>query len=134
MSTAYRTRRRRTPAERSAIEGEALSRARCGMSAANYETIIREFMARGIPAADIIPRVNVLTYHAWRAVGRQVRRGEHGVSVLSFIPLEKSEERKTEEATGKKRRRNSLAVTATVFHISQTDEIDQSPKLEGFDA
>jgi hypothetical protein len=29
----------------------------------------------------------VFTYHAWRALGRQVRRGEHGVKVVTFVTV-----------------------------------------------
>ena len=40
------------------------------------------------PEADIKPHENVLTYHAWRARGRQVRRGEPAGEVLtSSLPV-----------------------------------------------
>ena len=42
-------------------------------------------MAKGIPEADIKPRENVFTFDAWRALGRSVKRGEHGVRVVTFI-------------------------------------------------
>ena len=78
-------------------------------------------MAKGIAESDIIPRVNVLTYHAWRNRGRQVKRGEHGVKVVTWIPWEKEEFNpetgRTEVQRGKSCR------TAVVFHISQTDEL-----------
>ena len=37
-----------------------------------------QFRAAGIPESDIRPRENVFTYHAWRALGRQVRRESTG--------------------------------------------------------
>src|ERR1700719_114657 len=74
--------------------GEALSRATSGMSVSNYPTIYGGFIQKGIPESEIKPRENVFTYNAWRALGRQVRRGEHGVRVLTFIDCQ-AEERET---------------------------------------
>lgn len=116
-----RPRRRLTADEREAMQQEALSRAQGGMTLRNYETIIREFSARGIPLDDIHPRENVLTYHAWRALGRQVRRGEHGVSVLTFIQPAETETPEGDDR--KKTRHGSRPWSARVFHISQTDPI-----------
>ena len=70
------------------IQQEALSRAATGQALTNYPAIIRGFMEKGIPADDIRPRENVFTYHAWRALGRQVRRGEHGVKVVTFVSVD----------------------------------------------
>ena len=67
------------------LQQEALSRAVSGQSVCNYREIFAGFMARGIPEEDIKPRENVFTYNAWRALGRQVRKGEHGVKCLTFI-------------------------------------------------
>lgn len=123
-------RRRLTRDERRTMELEAYSRAANPIgSLTNWPIIIAEFAARGIPVDDIRPRENVLTYHAWRAVGRQVRRGEHGVKVTTFIPVEhgsrdgapKSE--LTAEQSDKLRKRSSRPATAVVFHVSQTDPI-----------
>ncbi len=100
----------------SAIQTEALDRARNGQSLSNYSTIIDGFSAMGI--ADIRPRENVLTYQAWKALGRQVRRGEHGVKVTTWIPVEKKGEVDGVETVTRFRRPK----TATVFHITQTDE------------
>lgn len=66
---------------------EALARARNDRSWINYPTIIQGFVDKGIPAAEINPRENVLTFHAWRAVGRTVKRGEHGVKVITWVPV-----------------------------------------------
>ncbi|KKK66757.1 hypothetical protein LCGC14_2960850, partial [marine sediment metagenome] len=68
---------------------EALSRARNGSSLANNAAVVRGFMARGLEAVDILPRENVLTYWAWKAVGRQVCKGEHGIKVTTWIPVNK---------------------------------------------
>jgi antirestriction protein ArdC len=97
---------------------EALSRATTGQSMSNYPTIYGGFMAKGIPESEIKPRENVFTYNAWRALGRQVRRGEHGVKVLTFVECQKKDEQ-----TGELKERFRRPFSTTVFHISQTDKI-----------
>ncbi len=97
----------------SEIAQTALSRAKYGQSTANFSALFDGFLSMGIPAADILPRVNVLSFHAWRAVGRTVRRGEHGVKLVTWIDAKQSD-------TGESRK---LARSVTVFHISQTDAI-----------
>lgn len=107
-------------AHRQAVNSqEALTRAISGHSVANYPQIYRGFMERGIPESEIKPRENVFTYDAWRALGRQVRRGEHGVKVCTFIETKSKE---TDADTGEPKiiRR---PWTTRVFHISQTDAI-----------
>ena len=61
-------------------QSEALSRATNGDSRLNYPAIINGFEAKGITDAE--PRVNVFTYNAWKAKGRQVLKGEHGIKVV----------------------------------------------------
>jgi antirestriction protein ArdC len=101
--------------------GEALFRARASLSTMNYRTIIDGFMAKGIPAGDIEPRENVLTYDAWRAIGRQVCRGEKGVKVLTWIPTTKTVEDK--ETGEKKQLAGKRPWATTVFHVTQTKPI-----------
>jgi len=108
------------------LQQEALTRATCGLSTANYTAIMQGFTAKGIPADDIIPRENVLTYHAWRALGRQVRKGEHGVRVLTFVPARTnnaSDGTGSEQTDSRKSRGGVRPWSSTVFHISQTDPI-----------
>src|SRR5437868_13233835 len=76
-----------TTERREQIQQEALSRAAAGQALTNWPAIIHGFAAKGIPESDIRPRENVFTYQAWRALGRQVRRGEHGVKVVTFVPM-----------------------------------------------
>src|SRR5688572_1074717 len=108
MSTATnRPRRRRLSlAERQDMYRESLTRAASGMSALNYETIVRAFMARGIPAEEIVPRVNVFTFNAWKALGRYVRKGEKAVAVLTWVPFTRKERDastgETKETEGKR--------------------------------
>jgi antirestriction protein ArdC len=106
---------------------EALSRATNPMgSTRNYVAILAGFEAKGIPADDIRPRENVLTFWAWKAVGRRVKRGEHGVHVCTWIPLSKNIEQ-ADERTGEtvtvKKQLGRKPRTAVVFHISQTEPI-----------
>lgn len=93
---------------------DAVDRARNGQSMTNYPAIIQGFMDKGIPPEQIVPRENVFTYRAWKALGRQVRKGEHGVRVLTFIPTERKKDDGSVE-TGKR------PWTSTVFHVSQTE-------------
>jgi len=98
---------------------EALSRATSGMTLTNYPAIYAGFMAKGIPETEIQPRVNVFTFNAWKALGRNVRKGEHGVHVLTFIDTVKEE---TNEQTREvKKHVSSRPWGTTVFHISQTE-------------
>ena len=99
------------------LQEDALARARGSLSTMNYRTIITGFMEKGIKADDIEPRVNVLTFQAWRALGRHVRKGEHGVNVLTWIPVADKKDKITGEIVAGGRRPKG----ATVFHISQTD-------------
>lgn len=71
-----------------AIQQEALDRARHNQTMSNYPDIFNGFMAKGISEADIVPRSNVFTYNAWKALGRQVIKGQHGVKVLTWIPID----------------------------------------------
>jgi hypothetical protein len=111
-------------ASRQAIQQEALSRAVGNQSLANWPAIFAGFVAKGIPESDIKPRENVFTYHAWRALGRQVRRGEHGIKVLTFVALDRAAATDSEEGDGKPEKRKARGRrpwAATVFHVSQTD-------------
>jgi hypothetical protein len=116
-----------TGEEKQQMQQEALDRAVCGQSLSNWPAIIHGFLAKGVPEADIRPRENVFTYHAWRALGRQVRRGEHGVKVTTYItPRPKADDAQADAekpADGKRQARYSRPWTATVFHVSQTDPI-----------
>lgn len=97
---------------------ESLERAVNNQSEANYETIINGFMEMGISESDIIPRVNVFTFNAWKALGRVVKKGEKGVRVVTCIPCTKKDEETGEEIKVTKK------TSTTVFHITQTQQID----------
>ena len=97
---------------------EALSRAVHGQSFGNFPAIFSGFAARGIPEPEIRPRENVFTYDAWRALGRYVRKGEHGVKVATIISCERENKETGEKET------YSRPWTTTVFHVSQTEPMD----------
>jgi len=106
---------------------EALSRARGGLALSNYPTIISGFIEKGIPEEQILPRVNVLTYDAWKALGRHVRKGEHGVKVLTWLQMEGKQEvpqyDENEMLVENKDKPKSYRRpwSTTVFHVSQTE-------------
>lgn len=106
--------------EQSAVAEQALSRARGGRTCQNDAIVIVEFTRRGVEG-EIIPRVNALTYHAWRALGRTVKKGEHGVKLATYVPCEKEVK---DKATGETRTETFVRPkSATVFHVSQTKEL-----------
>ena len=111
---------------RDEMQQEALSRAAAGQSLTNWPAIFAGFTAKGIPESDIRPRENVFTYHAWRALGRQVRRGEHGVKVTTWIAPKDKRDESADADERKKTRPGKMPWWATVFHISQTDPIKPS--------
>lgn len=98
----------------SETQADALDRARNGTSTLNYAAIMQGFQAKGIAAHDIKPRDNVLTFHAWKAVGRVVMKGQHGVKVETMIPIK---DKDTGDMIGKR------FASSTVFHITQTKEL-----------
>lgn len=97
------------------LQQEALTRATSGQSWGNYQSIFEGFIARGIPETDIKPRENVFTYNAWLAQGRQVRRGEHGVKITTFVEIKPKDGDDGDASKTYKRPQ-----TTTVFHVSQT--------------
>src|SRR5262250_658515 len=98
---------------------ESLKRAVYGQSFTNFPTIFQGFAAKGIPESEIKPRENVFTFEAWKALGRVVRRGEHGVKVVTMIETRSKE---IDQDTGE-RKIIRRPWTTTVFHISQTKPI-----------
>ena len=98
---------------------EALTRAVSGQSFSNFPAIFAGFAAKGIPESEIRPRENVFTFDAWKALGRVVRRGEHGVKVVTFIDCKSKE---TDPDTGE-RKLIRRPWTTTVFHVSQTEPL-----------
>ena len=92
---------------------ESLNRAKHGDSLSNYPAIYSGFIEKGIPENEIKPRENVFTYNAWKALKRQVRKGESGVKVITWIPCKDKDSENS----------RMLCKRSTVFHVSQTDPI-----------
>lgn len=96
------------------MQGQALTRAVSSQSMMNYTAIFEGFLAMGIPEAEILPRENIFTFNAWKALGRFVRKGQHGVRICTFVPKEQK------DGTTK-----TFPHYTTVFHVSQTDAAKQ---------
>ena len=99
------------------IHNEALARARGNESVANYPAIFAGFMEKGISESEILPRENIFTFQAWRALGRTVKKGEHGVHILTWIVCDKKDDAGEVIDTFKRPK------SATVFHITQTQAL-----------
>src|SRR5258708_26205680 len=104
---------------KSEMQAEALAKARDGQTMTNYPAIFAGFIEKGIPEYEIKPRENVFTFHAWKALGRSVKKGEHGVKAVTFVECAANERDPASglEKTVSYRRPH----TTTVFHISQTE-------------
>lgn len=77
----------------------------------------------GIAETEILPRENVFTFKAWKALGRSVKKGEHGVRVITYVRC-KSKTGETDERTGEeKTTAYRRPWTTTVFHVSQTEAL-----------
>ena len=105
-------------ASQTVTQTEALGRARNSNSTSNFAAIYAGFTAKGIAFGDITPRVNVLTFNAWRALGRVVRKGEHGVRITTWVEMTK-----IDSAAGAPPTTFRRPKTTTVFHVSQTDAV-----------
>ena len=112
------------------LQLQALTNAVQGQSTANYEAIFEGFTALGIAEDDIKPRENIFTFHAWKALGRVVRKGQHGVKVITVIRAQVKDEpapvNRSAQVPGQAPKTFGMAKPTTVFHISQTDLIDSS--------
>ena len=87
---------------------EALARIQSRVSKNDFAAIV-QFAECGIHPNDISPRLNVLTFKAWKALGRRVAKGATGQKVCVWVPVEKD---------GKED--GVRPITAVLFHISQT--------------
>ena len=80
--------------------------------APNYDYYDPSIPNSGSPTVIPEPaRQNVFTYNAWKALNRQVRKGEKGIKCVTWIE------------TNKDGKPDKLCRSVTVFHISQTDPI-----------
>ena len=96
---------------------QALTNATSQLSTRNYGAIFDGFIEMGIDEKDIIPRENIFTYNAWKALNRQVMKGQHGVKVVTWVPMTKKDKDTGEKESFRRPK------TTTVFHVSQTEAI-----------
>lgn len=119
---SFNSNSKRTRKAKPAEPDDAVRRIREQESQGNYPSVYEGFIAKGLAREEIQPRVNVLTFNAWKALGRIVKKGEHGVRICTIIPLpDKSEVDPVSGAVrvlARSRRR-----IVTVFHISQTEKL-----------
>lgn len=111
MAKIYRT--RQTKEERAEMCEAALIRATERESSGNDQLVIDGFAARGIAAT---PRVDVFVFDAWIALGRCVRKGEHGVQGIVWVGKKDKDGKRTNKAFPRK---------VYMFHVSQTDPIEE---------
>jgi len=86
---------------------QTLARIESGFSKNDFAAI-KAFAHAGIDPESLQPRINILTYKAWRAKGRQVSKGAISVRVTVWIPTTEN---------GKKK---MIPKNASLFHESQT--------------
>ena len=111
---------------------EALMRAVSGQTMSNYPAIFQGFIAKGIPESEIKPRENVFTFEAWKALGRYVRKGEHGVKVVTFIETKSKEiDRDTGELAPNRRQARPIRVICS-FPSESIISGNQSNKGQGY--
>jgi hypothetical protein len=124
MRTYQKTQlRKQLGRSRQETQAEALHRATTNVSLTNYPAILLGFAAMGIPMEDILPRENVFTFQAWKALGRYVKKGSHGVRVVSVIVKETKEDSDFEtEGEPVAPSYRKLLTGTVVFHISQTEK------------
>ena len=82
----------------------------------NCSIVKSGFLERGLSEEDIQPKENVFTYRKWLGLGRQVKKGEKGLSITWLAPMKRKE--------GDERKGCRL-LTRSVFHITQTEPIEK---------
>ena len=123
-----------TAITREQLQAEALNRAMHGQSTSNLDQIFNGFKAMGIAEVDILPRQNIFTFWAWKALGRKVCKGEHGVRVTTWIESRRQlrsdpndQQSNTADAASQAHTRSRFSRPVTVFHISQTEPVSGVP-------
>lgn len=107
-----------------------LRKAMANMSDEEKQQLIDRGIVATVEGRALSPRNTVLLYfqfpnpsivagyQQWKNAGRQVKKGEHGLMI--WVPSVK----KGKEVEGKKEEDEMNFYTATVFDISQTEEIE----------
>jgi len=72
----------------------------------------------------------VAGFHAWKDLGRRVRKGEHGIRILAPMPLrERDDEQDASDETEDGSRVRTLFKSVAVFDLAQTEQIPGRPAL-----
>ncbi len=108
-----RSRRRMTPEERQQMQQESLLRARtCKDHGPNIAIIMDECARRGY--TNVRPGENVLTFNAWKALGRKVKKGEKGIKIPVYFSRSTADQADEDSS-------RTIRTNAHVFHESQTE-------------
>ena len=98
-----------------------------GTPMVNIATVLQEFASRGIFQSDTTPATILLPYHAWAALNRHVRKGQHGLRVTTITPTKLSTR---DPISGHIITRHSWRFAAgAAFHLSQTQPNKQQPRI-----
>ncbi len=117
-----------------ALADEALQRAQSAIGPRKSDAqVLSHFYEQGIALDDIQPRVNCLTYHAWLAKGRRVRKGEaaNACTLTVFIATgaPKRKDGESDSAYAKRANKGGKRLHYTrVYHESQTDPLDAAAR------
>lgn len=84
------------------------------MTARTPDTWDEHYSARNVARLEGAGAAAVAGYREWQELGRQVRKGEHGIALEAPVTVK---DRETGEA------RMVSVRTVTVFDVSQTDEL-----------
>ena len=95
----------------------ALQRAENPRNIINIQTVFEAAIERGIEGA--MPGENVLTFNAWKAKGRVVKKGEKALCMLVTFFERDVRDQSTGDVNKVKQ-----AGRAAVFHISQTKKME----------
>lgn len=117
--------RRLSPEERIAAAKAAFQKTQSVKVTSNDVAVIQLFADRGIDPETVIPRVTVLTFSAWAAFGRHVKRGEAAIPLPVFEVGSRENKDTGETETFR------FLKTSHVFHISQT-EPDERPHRDAW--
>ncbi len=92
-------------------------------SITNEEKVTKEFLKRGIPEGQIKHKENIFTFKKWEFLGRMVRKGEHGVRIITLAPHKP-------RRFSKSGKELLQPFVTSVFHVTQTEDLPLAQSLE----
>ncbi len=120
LSQEERAKRREA---RRALIAQARERIARGEKAAGYVSVTGRVLSPGnmmMLVCQGVPRGTVGGFRQWQAIGRSVKRGEHGATILFPIRRNPREAAHEDEEVIDRVHFGSVAV----FHLAQTEEIE----------